>query len=90
MTEHTIGMLATQPSHPTKCPDAGEEDAPLDDDLAAANAAALRVRVRELEVENSLIQRELAHVGELAERQGQQLQCGLLSEPAQHLAMNLA
>ena len=55
---------------------AGEEDAPLDDDLTAVNAAALRMRVRELEVENSLIQRELAHVGELAERQGQQLQCG--------------
>lgn len=50
-------------------------DLPVDDDLAAVNAAALRARVRELEVENGLIQRELAHVGEVAERQGQQLQC---------------
>ena len=54
---------------------AGEADLPADEDLATANAAALRSRVRELEVENGLIQRELAHVGELAERQGQQLQC---------------
>ena len=56
---------------------AGEADAPLNDDLTAANALALRARVRELEVENGLIQRELAHVGELAERQGQQLQCAV-------------
>ena len=40
-----------------------------------SNAASLRARVRELEIENGLIQRELAHVGEVAERQGQQLQC---------------
>ena len=54
----------------------GEVEAPVIDDLATANAAALRARVRELEVENGLIQRELAHVGDLAERQGRQLQCG--------------
>ncbi len=64
---------------PDPDPDAGEVDPLNQEDLATANAAALRARVRELEVENGLIQRELAHVGELAERQGQQLQCAAVT-----------
>ena len=54
---------------------AGEPGPSADDGFAAANAAALRSRVRELEVEAGLMARELDHVSQLAERQAQQLQC---------------
>ena len=53
----------------------GEPGRSADDSFAAANAAALRARVRELEVEAGLMARELEHVSQLAERQAQQLQC---------------
>ena len=60
---------------------AGEPGLAAGDGFAAANAVALRARVRELEVETGLMQRELDHVGELAERQSQQLQCALCPKP---------
>ena len=73
--EVDVSYLEKPDPSPGPDPAAGEVDPSADENLATANAAALRARVRELEVENGLIQRELAHVGELAERQGQQLQC---------------
>lgn len=60
---------------------AGEPGPAAGDGFAAANTVALRARVRELEVETGLMQRELDHVSELAERQSQQLQYALCPIP---------